>query len=666
MKTPLRQKALLRSFVRDDSGNVTIYSMLMTVLILTITGASVDIMRFEANRAIIQSTMDRAVLAATDLDQKQDAKTVFYDYLDKSPVSDLLTRVEVHQALNSRTVVATGESKLDTHFMRIYGIDDLTINAAATAEEKIANVEISLVLDVSASMSRNSRIGNAKDAATRFVDKVMTEDTNGVTTLNLVPFAGHVNPGNTLFDHFRAERPDIPEENTGNGDWENTDDHTGDGDSDVAGDGDLDNTPVFVDDGDYFPYWYNRSIWNVMLYFDTNGDEVYDRVHKIVDIPWNLRDFDAYLEGAVAYAVAQDPKIASTTMFLGASLKGWRRLRYYQVKGDENGISSDMGPTKNDGTVYDDTVIQYNKRGKPKKKPKNAKLVGKTSNFWNIDFNQWADSYVSPNTPPAPDPQPEPDPEPVPDPADDLTNINMPNSCVEIYDDEFNTLDMPKSKDYVPHFNMWGPYSNPWGAEHIIDFGWCPDEDTAIQYYSDDKDALMDFIDDLRMYDGTGLQYAMKYALAMLNPDNRDEVAVLIDEGIVAEKFRGRPMAWNDSETEKYIVLMSDGQITDQNRPTNPTNPRNNTQSLYNQGSSAYRSFSTYSNNVKNFKAQCDLAKQNGVTIFAVAFETTTTATTDLNYCASSDSHFFHVTGSEIREAFDTIARQINNLRLIQ
>jgi hypothetical protein len=34
--------------------------------------------------------------------------------------------------------------------------------------------------------------------------------------------------------------------------------------------------------------------------------------------------------------------------------------------------------------------------------------------------------------------------------------------------------------------------------------------------------------------------------------------------------------------------------------------------------------------------------------------------------CASSESHFFHVQGAEIFDAFDSIARQINNLRLIQ
>lgn len=52
--------------------------------------------------------------------------------------------------------------------------------------------------------------------------------------------------------------------------------------------------------------------------------------------------------------------------------------------------------------------------------------------------------------------------------------------------------------------------------------------------------------------------------------------------------------------------------------------------------------------------------------VFAIAFEAPEAGQDALRDCASSDSHYFAVEGIEITETFNAIARQINNLRLIQ
>jgi len=239
-------------------------------------------------------------------------------------------------------------------------------------------------------------------------------------------------------------------------------------------------------------------------------------------------------------------------------------------------------------------------------------------------------------------------------------NFNMPGSCIEIYADEFATTAMPQSTDFVPHFTHW-----PIAAD-VMDWGWCPGEDTAIQYYSDDAAALNAFIGDMRMHDGTGLQYGMKYALSLLDPNTAPAVGHLIEAGIVDAKFAGRPIAWNDPETEKYIGVMTDGQTTDQFRPTDPTNPRNGEVELSVQGGESYLKMSDKNNNIAQLLQQCELAKSLGVTVFAIAYETGEAASADMRNCASSPGHFFHVQGEEISTAFDIVARQINNLRLIQ
>jgi Flp pilus assembly protein TadG len=95
-----------RRFVRHQSGSTTVFSVVMTLLILIVAGAAVDIMRFEATRALLQTTMDRAVLAAADLDQDQGSETVVQDYLAKAGLKSALSGVTSDTGLNFRTVNA--------------------------------------------------------------------------------------------------------------------------------------------------------------------------------------------------------------------------------------------------------------------------------------------------------------------------------------------------------------------------------------------------------------------------------------------------------------------------------------------------------------------------------------------------------------------------------
>lgn len=198
-----RPLAITTRFSECEDGNVTIFSVFMLVLILMITGASVDIMRFEATRAKMQGTLDRAVLAAADLDQEQDPTAVVNDYMAKAGLSEVLADVDVDQGLNYRTVSASGSVVMDMIFLHMSGIDTLTIPGVSTAEEKISNVEISMVLDVSGSMG-GTRIENMRTAAAEFVDTVIQDGAveNGLTTVSVVPYNATVNLGDSVSSYF--------------------------------------------------------------------------------------------------------------------------------------------------------------------------------------------------------------------------------------------------------------------------------------------------------------------------------------------------------------------------------------------------------------------------------------------------------------------------------
>ena len=62
----------------------------------------------------------------------------------------------------------------------------------------------------------------------------------------------------------------------------------------------------------------------------------------------------------------------------------------------------------------------------------------------------------------------------------------------------------------------------------------------------------------------------------------------------------------------------------------------------------------------------CDTAKNGGIDVYAIGFEAPDRGVTAMQNCASTPGHFFDVEGTQISEAFQSIAAQITLLRLIQ
>ena len=199
---------------RED-GNVTVFSVFMILIILMLSGAAVDVMRYESIRVKLQHTMDRAVLAAADLDQEQDPNDVVVDYVTQIGAGDALTGVTVDTGLNYRTVTAEAQTTMDTLFMRLSGVPAMTAPAFSMAEERIAKVEISMVLDISGSMAwdavaSGNQAGQTKlealqDAADIFIDTVIRPETQGLISLSLVPYSQQVNAGPDLFDEMNID-----------------------------------------------------------------------------------------------------------------------------------------------------------------------------------------------------------------------------------------------------------------------------------------------------------------------------------------------------------------------------------------------------------------------------------------------------------------------------
>ncbi|MEO0485239.1 MAG: TadE/TadG family type IV pilus assembly protein [Pseudomonadota bacterium] len=199
-------------FAQDTSGAALVFGITMFLLIVIVGGLAVDLARMEAQRVKVQQTLDRAVLAAADLDNASDSKVVVRDYFAKAGLSSALVDVQAATRFNGKTVVAETEVDIATMFLRLVGVNSLNIPGSGAAQEQVSDIEISLVVDISGSMDwdnhdgTESKMDTLKTAAATFFDEVAADQSadKGVTMVSIIPYNASVNVGADLLGHFNA------------------------------------------------------------------------------------------------------------------------------------------------------------------------------------------------------------------------------------------------------------------------------------------------------------------------------------------------------------------------------------------------------------------------------------------------------------------------------
>ncbi|MFQ6553104.1 Tad domain-containing protein [Aestuariibius insulae] len=188
-----------------------IFSLFIFLMMIMAGSLAVDFMRLESERARLQTSIDRAVLAGAALDQTLDQREVITDYLKKSGVKGYVPddKIVVVNNGRERSAKVTGIVNLDTVLMQFIGINQLAAAAAAKADESTPHIEISLVLDISGSMGRNGRIEKLREAAEGFVNIIIEDaqdaNTSSLKTISIVPYSATVNVGEDLMDFYNVD-----------------------------------------------------------------------------------------------------------------------------------------------------------------------------------------------------------------------------------------------------------------------------------------------------------------------------------------------------------------------------------------------------------------------------------------------------------------------------
>jgi Flp pilus assembly protein TadG len=203
---PLQKR--LRIYGRDEDGSMVVFTLFILAMMLMVGGLAVDMMRFENYRARLQATLDRAVLAAADLDICLDAGTnpvdVVNDYVTKAGFDQQVDAVVVNSGTGSCTVTAQATIEVNTIFMQAVGVDQLSTPTAAVATERATGLEVALVLDTSGSMGREGRIEALRPAASEFVDAIFSDYDAGTVSMSMVPYSSNVNLGPDLKAEFNV------------------------------------------------------------------------------------------------------------------------------------------------------------------------------------------------------------------------------------------------------------------------------------------------------------------------------------------------------------------------------------------------------------------------------------------------------------------------------
>jgi len=199
----------IRRFRSEESGVVLILVALLIVPLLLIIAIGIDFGQTLVVKRQLAGAVDSAALAiGTDpnltdqgeLDDKAEAfiRAHYADAEFGTLTNFTVTRTD--ESERDTSIVVTATAQVPTHFMRIGGVDQLTVTVSSEVLRRENELEVMMVLDNSGSMSNSAGVGLGtkmaamQTAATTLVNALFEDqDTSTKVKIGLVPFSGGVN-----------------------------------------------------------------------------------------------------------------------------------------------------------------------------------------------------------------------------------------------------------------------------------------------------------------------------------------------------------------------------------------------------------------------------------------------------------------------------------------
>lgn len=198
----------MKKIWKSTGGNIAIIFGLVVMMLTVAMGGAIDVVQMMRIHSTLQSGADAAAISA--------ARYAGTDATDRKNRADgiyLANVAEVTGALagsltsSGSTWTYTATYPAPTVFLKIIGIERVTLEAAASATSSSETLDVALVLDNSGSMADGSRIVELKKAVKLFLGSFPT---GADVQVALVPFDSQVRVDNASLSNTTASAPANP------------------------------------------------------------------------------------------------------------------------------------------------------------------------------------------------------------------------------------------------------------------------------------------------------------------------------------------------------------------------------------------------------------------------------------------------------------------------
>lgn len=193
----------VRGLIKDQSGMSAVMFAAAIVPAFSAIGTGVDITRVMIARSKLTAAVDAAALAGGRVYYSSTRQNDIESYFKANlPVNSFNATVKGPYAESDDskgTLRVWAEAKVPTGFMRIVGVEDITVSSESIVTRQTSMLDVVLAIDLSGSMlssvpgEARSRVDAAKAAAEELVDIIYGDPPSSLVRVGIVPWGGKVN-----------------------------------------------------------------------------------------------------------------------------------------------------------------------------------------------------------------------------------------------------------------------------------------------------------------------------------------------------------------------------------------------------------------------------------------------------------------------------------------
>lgn len=201
----------IRSLLADRSAGATPFVAIAMVALVASVGTAIDSGRGYLVKSHLSQALDAAALAGGRVvfsaNRDNDIRMFFNANFPSEFLDAEVTGPTIQVDANGEEIALIASARVPTTFMRVVGIDSISVRSETVVRRSNRGMELVLVMDNTGSMS-GTKINSMKAAARDLVNILYgNRETIPNFWVGLVPYAATVNIGNTRSSWLVADNP---------------------------------------------------------------------------------------------------------------------------------------------------------------------------------------------------------------------------------------------------------------------------------------------------------------------------------------------------------------------------------------------------------------------------------------------------------------------------